>query len=51
MVVVGRDGYKLMSYDGAPIARDAITVTWDATAAEKSGYKHFMSKRSSSSRA
>jgi len=44
MVVVGRDGYKLTSYDGTPIKRDVINVTWDATAAEKSGYKHFMLK-------
>ena len=44
MVVVGRDGYSLTQYDGTPIARDVTTVTWDATSAEKSGYKHFMLK-------
>ena len=44
MVVVGRDGYKLTSYDGKPIDRDVIQVTWDATSAEKSGFKHFMLK-------
>jgi glucosamine--fructose-6-phosphate aminotransferase (isomerizing) len=44
MVVVSRNGYKLMRYDGTPIARDIINVTWDATSAEKSGYKHFMLK-------
>jgi glutamine---fructose-6-phosphate transaminase (isomerizing) len=44
MAVVGRDGYRLMSYDGTPIKRDVITVTWDAASAEKSGYKHFMLK-------
>jgi glucosamine--fructose-6-phosphate aminotransferase (isomerizing) len=44
MVVVGRDGYKLMSYDGKPIDRDIIQVTWDASSAEKSGFKHFMLK-------
>jgi glutamine---fructose-6-phosphate transaminase (isomerizing) len=44
IVVVGRDGYKLTDYHGAPIKRDVINVTWDATAAEKSGYKHFMLK-------
>ncbi len=44
IVVVGRDGYKLTDYSGAPIDRDVIDVTWDATAAEKSGYKHFMLK-------
>ena len=44
MVVVGRDGYHLTRYDGTPIERDVITVTWDAGSAEKSGYKHFMLK-------
>ncbi|MBV8639462.1 MAG: glutamine--fructose-6-phosphate transaminase (isomerizing) [Candidatus Eremiobacteraeota bacterium] len=44
MVVVGRNGYRLMRYDGTPIARDVINVTWDVTSAEKSGYKHFMLK-------
>jgi glutamine---fructose-6-phosphate transaminase (isomerizing) len=44
MVVVDREGYRLMRYDGTPIARDVINVTWDAASAEKSGYKHFMLK-------
>ncbi|HTU70917.1 MAG TPA: glutamine--fructose-6-phosphate transaminase (isomerizing) [Candidatus Baltobacteraceae bacterium] len=44
MVVVGRDGYALKRYDGTPVTRDVITITWDATSAEKSGYKHFMLK-------
>ena len=44
MVVVSRDGYRLMSYEGAPIERDVMHVTWDAGSAEKSGFKHFMLK-------
>ena len=44
IVVVGRDGYKLTSYDGKPIERDVIQITWDASSAEKSGFKHFMLK-------
>ncbi len=44
MAVVDRDGYRLMNYDGTPIVRDVINVTWDAASAEKSGYKHFMLK-------
>ncbi len=44
MVVVGRDGYSLTRYDGTPVHRDVTHVTWDATSAEKSGYKHFMLK-------
>ncbi|MHB8148433.1 MAG: glutamine--fructose-6-phosphate transaminase (isomerizing) [Vulcanimicrobiaceae bacterium] len=44
MVVVGRDGYRLTDYEGSPIDRDIVNVTWDSTSAEKSGYKHFMLK-------
>ena len=44
MVVVGRDGYRLMSYDGTPVQRDVMQVMWDASSAEKAGYKHFMLK-------
>jgi glucosamine--fructose-6-phosphate aminotransferase (isomerizing) len=44
LVVVGRDGYKLSNYEGKPIERDVIQVTWDASSAEKSGFKHFMLK-------
>lgn len=44
MVVVGRDGYRLTDYDGRPVARDVVQVTWDAGSAEKSGFKHFMLK-------
>src|SRR5690348_8257595 len=44
MVVVGRDGWKLTDYEGRPIERDIMQVTWDATSAEKSGFKHFMLK-------
>ncbi|HTZ54513.1 MAG TPA: glutamine--fructose-6-phosphate transaminase (isomerizing) [Candidatus Acidoferrum sp.] len=44
MAVVDRNGYRLTRYDGTPIARDIVNVTWDAASAEKSGYKHFMLK-------
>jgi glucosamine--fructose-6-phosphate aminotransferase (isomerizing) len=44
MAVVDRNGYRLMRYDGTPIVRDVMNVTWDVTSAEKSGYKHFMLK-------
>ena len=44
MAVVDRNGYRLMRYDGTPIVRDVVNVTWDAASAEKSGYKHFMLK-------
>ena len=44
MVVVGRDGYKLTDYDGKPVEREVVQVMWDASSAEKSGFKHFMLK-------
>lgn len=44
MAVVGRDGWRLMDYDGRPIARAVSTVAWDAGSAEKGGFKHFMLK-------
>jgi glutamine---fructose-6-phosphate transaminase (isomerizing) len=44
IAVVGRDGFHLSDYAGARIERDAMTITWDAGSAEKTGYKHFMLK-------
>jgi glucosamine--fructose-6-phosphate aminotransferase (isomerizing) len=44
MVVVGRSGWNLTDYFGNPIRRDVMQVTWDATSAEKDGFKHFMLK-------
>jgi glucosamine--fructose-6-phosphate aminotransferase (isomerizing) len=44
MVEVGRDGYSLTAFDGSPIEREVEQVMWDASSAEKSGFKHFMLK-------
>jgi glutamine---fructose-6-phosphate transaminase (isomerizing) len=44
IAVVGRDGFWLTDYAGARIERDAVQIMWDATSAEKSGFKHFMLK-------
>ncbi|HKU81944.1 MAG TPA: glutamine--fructose-6-phosphate transaminase (isomerizing) [Candidatus Tumulicola sp.] len=44
IAIVERGGFSLMDYSGARIERDPIQVTWDATSAEKSGFKHFMLK-------
>ena len=44
IAVVGRDGFSLTDYRGAHIERDPIAITWDASSAEKTGYKHFMLK-------
>jgi glucosamine--fructose-6-phosphate aminotransferase (isomerizing) len=44
IAVVARDGIRLSDYNGAPIHRDPIAITWDPGSAEKTGYKHFMLK-------
>jgi glucosamine--fructose-6-phosphate aminotransferase (isomerizing) len=44
VVEVRRDGYKLTAFDGNPIERDVRQISWDASSAEKSGFKHFMLK-------
>jgi glucosamine--fructose-6-phosphate aminotransferase (isomerizing) len=44
VVEVTRDGYALTAFDGKPLMREAQQVMWDATSAEKAGYKHFMLK-------
>ena len=44
VVEVTRDGYALTAFDGKPLVRDVQQVMWDATSAEKAGYKHFMLK-------
>lgn len=43
-VVMTKDKVEILDVDGAPIDRDVYHVTWDAQAAEKSGYEHFMIK-------
>jgi glutamine---fructose-6-phosphate transaminase (isomerizing) len=44
VAVVTRDGAQFYRIDGTPITKAPQTVTWDAVAAAKSGYKHFMLK-------
>jgi glutamine---fructose-6-phosphate transaminase (isomerizing) len=44
IAVVGRDGFRLTDYNGAPIEREPVQISWDAGSAEKTGFKHFMLK-------
>jgi len=44
MVVIEKDGYELTDFDGTPIEREVTQVMWDASSAEKDGFKHFMLK-------
>lgn len=43
-LVLTKDDIKIYDKDGSEIKRDVYHVTWDADAAEKSGYEHFMIK-------
>src|SRR5216110_2445153 len=44
VAVVTKDAASFFRIDGTPIQKSPQTVTWDAVAAAKSGYKHFMLK-------
>jgi glucosamine--fructose-6-phosphate aminotransferase (isomerizing) len=44
MAVVRRDGARITTLDGAPVARVPSRIGWDAQMAEKGGYDHFMLK-------
>jgi len=43
-VVLTKDGIKLLSEEGDEIKKDIYHVTWNADAAEKGGFEHFMIK-------
>lgn len=43
-VVLTKDDIKIYNEDGKIVKRDVFHVTWDADAAEKEGYEHFMLK-------
>ncbi len=43
-VVITKDGIKLLTEEGDEIKKDIFHVTWNADAAEKGGYEHFMLK-------
>jgi glutamine---fructose-6-phosphate transaminase (isomerizing) len=44
IVVLTRDKVEIMTKEGLPIEKEIFHVTWDAEAAEKGGYEHFMIK-------
>ncbi len=43
-VVITKDDIKIYDKDQKPVDREVFHVTWDADAAEKGGYEHFMLK-------
>ncbi|MBF0520005.1 MAG: glutamine--fructose-6-phosphate transaminase (isomerizing) [Nitrospirae bacterium] len=44
LAILTKDGAEILSFDGIPIHRDPIKITWSSAMAEKGGYKHFMLK-------
>ena len=44
IAILTRENIKFYNADGKPIEKDVYNVTWDAEAAEKGGYAHFMKK-------
>ncbi len=44
LAVISRDGAALSRIGGGPVRREPMRITWDAAAAEKGGYAHFMLK-------
>ena len=44
MAVVESDGVTITDYEGNRVERKVALVTWDASSAEKGGFKHFMLK-------
>ena len=41
---VSADGIRLMKFDGTPLAREPRRIEWDALAATKGGYSHYLRK-------
>ncbi|MDR3270888.1 MAG: glutamine--fructose-6-phosphate transaminase (isomerizing) [Peptococcaceae bacterium] len=44
IAVLQEDGVRLMDFQGKPVHKEIYEVKWDAQAAEKGGYEHFMLK-------
>ena len=44
MALITQDNVTLTDFDGVELERDVSTIDWDAEAAEKGGYPHYMLK-------
>jgi glucosamine--fructose-6-phosphate aminotransferase (isomerizing) len=44
VAIVSKSDVRVMDVEGRVVARNVTRITWDAAAAEKSGYPHFMLK-------
>ncbi len=44
VAALGRDSLRFFSVDEEELSKEPVTIDWDADAAEKAGYEHFMLK-------
>lgn len=44
MAVLHKDGVIVTDFEGVPLSKSFMTITWSHSMAEKGGYKHFMLK-------
>ncbi len=44
MAAVKKDGVDFYTFLGKKVPKEAVTIQWDSTMAEKGGYRHFMLK-------
>ncbi len=44
MAVLHRDGVIVTDFEGTPIGKKIVTISWSPSMAEKGGYRHFMLK-------
>lgn len=44
IVILTKDKVQVLTKEGLPVNKEVFHVTWDAQAAEKGGYEHFMIK-------
>ncbi len=44
MAVMTDEGVQITTLEGQPVYKEAVSITWSSSMAEKGGYKHFMLK-------
>ena len=44
MAVMHRDGIIITDFEGKPVDKNVVTISWSPSMAEKGGYRHFMLK-------
>ncbi|WP_333652286.1 glutamine--fructose-6-phosphate transaminase (isomerizing) [Dissulfurispira sp.] len=44
MAVMHRDGVIITDFEGTPLNKNVVTISWSPSMAEKGGYRHFMLK-------